>query len=171
MLTPEEVMDSTVSVEPNTIEVQTTDRPEEVQVERPDPFASLPPGAEFAAVGRRKRAVARVRLRAGSGSVIVNGRAFENYFPVEAHRFHAIYPLIVTNLRQRFDVRVNVCGGGIVGQAGAIRHGIARALLQFDPTLRPLLKREGLLTRDPREKERKKAGQPGARKRFQFSKR
>ena len=126
---------------------------------------------EFLGTGRRKTAVARVRLATGSGKVIVNGRPFENYFPIENLRMHALQPLTVTDNAARFDVRVNVTGGGPNGQAGAVRHGIARALLLVDPNLRPALKTAGFLTRDPRMKERKKSGQPGARKRFQFSKR
>jgi small subunit ribosomal protein S9 len=126
---------------------------------------------EFLGTGRRKTAVARVRLAAGSGKITVNNRAFENYFPVENQRMMAQQPLTVTETASKFDVRVNVTGGGPNGQAGAVRHGIARALLQFDANLRPTLKSNGLLTRDPRMRERKKYGQPGARKRFQFSKR
>ena len=126
---------------------------------------------EFLGTGRRKTAIARVRLATGSGKITVNGRAFDNYFPLETQRATATQPLTVTGTADKFDVRVNVTGGGPNGQAGAVRHGIARALLQFDATLRPLLKAEGLLTRDPRMKERKKYGQPGARKRFQYSKR
>jgi len=126
---------------------------------------------EFLGTGRRKTAVARVRLAAGSGKITVNNRAFENYFPVENQRMMAQQPLAVTETASKFDVRVNVTGGGPNGQAGAVRHGIARALLQFDANLRPTLKSNGLLTRDPRMRERKKYGQPGARKRFQFSKR
>ena len=126
---------------------------------------------EFLGTGRRKTAVARVRLAAGSGKITVNNRAFENYFPVENQRMMAQQPLAVTETASKFDVRVNVTGGGPNGQAGAVRHGIARALLQFDANLRPALKSNGLLTRDPRMRERKKYGQPGARKRFQFSKR
>jgi len=126
---------------------------------------------EFLGTGRRKTAVARVRLRTGSGKIVVNGRAFETYFPLEALRVHAAQPLTVTESTSKFDIAVNVSGGGPSGQAGAVRHGIARALLKVDASLRPSLKAEGLLTRDPRMKERKKYGQPGARKRFQYSKR
>jgi len=126
---------------------------------------------EFLGTGRRKTSVARVRLSSGSGKVTVNGRAFENYFPTDSLRMVVQQPLVVTNNTDKFDVRVNVSGGGPAGQAGAVRHGIARALLLADAALRPSLKAEGLLTRDPRMKERKKYGQPGARKRFQFSKR
>ena len=121
--------------------------------------------------GRRRTAVARVRLAAGSGKFTVNGRPMENYFPVDTYRTVASQPLVVTDTGSKFDVRVNVRGGGLSGQAGAVRHGIARALLQVDAEFRPALKTEGFLTRDPRKKERKKYGQPGARKRFQYSKR
>jgi small subunit ribosomal protein S9 len=126
---------------------------------------------EFLGTGRRKTAIARVRLAAGSGKITVNGRAFETYFPLETLRSAASQPLIVTATTDKLDVRVNVIGGGPNGQAGAVRHGISRALLKFDAALRPALKAEGFLTRDPRMRERKKYGQPGARKRFQFSKR
>ena len=102
---------------------------------------------------------------------MVNGRPFENYFPTETLRMVVSQPLTVTSMAGKFDLRVNVQGGGPTGQAGAVRHGIARALLKVDANLRPTLKAEGLLTRDPRKKERKKYGQPGARKRFQYSKR
>ena len=127
--------------------------------------------SEFLGTGRRKTAVARVRLATGSGKITVNGRAFENYFPLETQRSTVSQPLIVTATADKLDVRVNVTGGGPNGQAGATRHGISRALLQFDANLRPALKAEGFLTRDPRMRERKKYGQPGARARFQFSKR
>ena len=126
---------------------------------------------EFLGTGRRKTSIARVRLSSGSGKVTVNGRAFENYFPTDSLRMVVQQPLVLTNNADKFDVRVNVTGGGPAGQAGAVRHGISRALLLADAALRPSLKAEGLLTRDPRMKERKKYGQPGARKRFQFSKR
>jgi small subunit ribosomal protein S9 len=126
---------------------------------------------EFLGTGRRKTSIARVRLATGSGKITVNGRAFETYFPTETQRNVVTQPLTVTGTADKFDVRVNVIGGGPVGQAGAIRHGIARALLVADANFRSPLKTEGLLTRDPRMKERKKYGQPGARKRFQFSKR
>ena len=126
---------------------------------------------DFIGTGRRKTAVARVRLATGSGKITVNGRPFENYFPVETLRATASQPLAVTGTAEKVDTKVNVSGGGPNGQAGAVSHGIARALLKFDANLRPQLKAEGLLTRDSRMKERKKYGQPGARKRFQFSKR
>ena len=126
---------------------------------------------EYLGTGRRKTAVARVRLASGNGKITVNGRQFENYFPLETLRVTAVQPLAVTGTAEKFNVRVNVSGGGPNGQAGAVRHGIARALLQFDANLRGALKAEGFLTRDSRMKERKKYGQPGARKRFQYSKR
>ncbi len=121
--------------------------------------------------GRRKTAIARVRLATGTGKILINGRAFENFFPVESHRVIASQPLTVTGLADKYDAQITVTGGGPNGQAGAVRHGLARALLTVDANLRPILKSEGLLTRDPRMRERKKYGQPGARKRFQYSKR
>ncbi len=121
--------------------------------------------------GRRKTAIARVRLASGTGKILVNGRPFETYFAVESERTIAAQPLAVTNTADKFDAQITVTGGGPGGQAGAVRHGLARALLTVDPAFRPLLKAEGLLTRDPRMRERKKYGQPGARKRFQYSKR
>ncbi|HET7626383.1 MAG TPA: 30S ribosomal protein S9 [Verrucomicrobiae bacterium] len=127
--------------------------------------------SEFLGTGRRKTSVARVRLSSGSGKITVNGRAFETYFPMDSQRGVVTQPLAVTGTADKFDVSVNVIGGGPIGQAGAVRHGIARALLRADANFRASLKAEGLLTRDPRMKERKKYGQPGARKRFQFSKR
>jgi small subunit ribosomal protein S9 len=121
--------------------------------------------------GRRKSAVARVRLATGTGKILVNSRPFENYFPTEALRMVATQPLTVTASADKFDAQIIVTGGGPNGQAGAVRHSIARALLTVDANMRPVLKAEGLLTRDPRMRERKKYGQPGARKRFQYSKR
>jgi small subunit ribosomal protein S9 len=126
---------------------------------------------EFIGTGRRKTAVARVRLAVGAGKITVNGRAFEVYFPTETLRGVVSSPLTRTETATKFDVKVNVKGGGPAGQAGAVRHGISRALLEADVNYRPALKSEGYLTRDPRMRERKKYGQPGARKRFQFSKR
>jgi small subunit ribosomal protein S9 len=121
--------------------------------------------------GRRKSAVARVRLATGTGKIVINGRPFENYFPMESLRVVVAQPFTVTGSTDKFDAQITVTGGGPAGQAGAVRHGIARALLTVDANLRPVLKSEGFLTRDPRMKERKKYGQPGARKRFQYSKR
>jgi len=126
---------------------------------------------QFYGTGRRKTSVARVFLRPGQGQIIVNKRTFEDYFPRESLRLMVAQPLELTNTTTQLDVSANVAGGGLSGQAGAVRHGIARALLVFDANLRTQLKRAGFLTRDPRMKERKKYGQPGARKRFQFSKR
>jgi small subunit ribosomal protein S9 len=129
------------------------------------------PEEVFAATGRRKTAVAQVRLTPGSGKIEVNGRAFEEYFPTPSLQLAVLKPFEITKSTNAFDVYAKATGGGPTGQAGAVRLGIARALLQADAAHRPALKEEGLLTRDPRMKERKKAGQPGARKRFQFSKR
>ena len=126
---------------------------------------------EFLGTGRRKTSVACVRLAAGSGKITVNGRSFENYFPTETLRGVVTSPLVKTETTTKFDARIKVTGGGPAGQAGAVRHGISRALLEADLNLRPALKAEGYLTRDPRMRERKKYGQPGARARFQFSKR
>lgn len=121
--------------------------------------------------GRRKTAVARVKLSPGAGKITINKRAFDNYFPLEAQRATATQPLTLTGSADKYDVLVLVKGGGPISQAGAVRLGVARALLKVDASLRPALKAEGFLTRDSRMKERKKYGQPGARKRFQFSKR
>ncbi len=126
---------------------------------------------EHIATGRRKTSVARVRVTPGVGKITINGRTFENYFPLELHQKTITRPLSLTDSSKQFDIRVNVRGGGQTGQAEATRHGISRALLKVDINLRPLLKAEGFLTRDPRMKERKKYGQPGARRRFQYSKR
>ena len=125
----------------------------------------------FLGTGRRKTSVARVRLSSGSGKILVNGRSLEAYFPTETLRMVIGQPFVATETSGSFDAHINVAGGGPMGQAGAVRHGIARALLQADATFRPRLKAEGFLTRDPRMRERKKYGQPGARKRFQYSKR
>ena len=126
---------------------------------------------QFYATGRRKEATARVFLRPGSGAITINHRAFDNYFPTEALRVQVQVPLALTEVTGQFDVLATVSGGGIAGQAGALRLGIARALCAFNAELRPRLKKDGLLTRDARAKERKKYGMAGARKRFQFSKR
>ena len=126
---------------------------------------------EYLGTGRRKTAVARVRLASGNGKITVNGRQFESYFPLETLRVTAAQPLAVTGTAEKFNVRVNVTGGGPNGQAGAAKLGIARALLEFNIELRAKLKDLGMLTRDARQHERKKYGQKGARKRFQFSKR
>lgn len=126
---------------------------------------------EFYATGRRKTAAARVFLRPGTGAVKVNHREFGDYFPTETLRMNVRRPLVLTEMLERFDVLATVAGGGIHGQAGAVRLGIARALCDYDAELRKALKKEGLLTSDSRIKERKKYGLAGARKRFQFSKR
>jgi len=123
------------------------------------------------ATGRRKTAVARIHMVPGTGLVSVNGRDFEDYFTTPAMKTHALLPLQTADSLKKFDVKVKAHGGGLVGQAGALSLALARALIQVDPALRPTLKKPGLLRRDPRKKERKKPGQPGARKRFQFSKR
>lgn len=121
--------------------------------------------------GKRKNAIARVFLAPGSGTITVNGRAVQEYFPRQTSQMVVRQPLELIERVSDFDITVNVCGGGESGQADAVRHGISRALLVFDPELRPTLKRAGFLTRDARKKERKKPGQPGARKKFQYSKR
>ena len=126
---------------------------------------------QYYGTGRRKTASARVFLRPGAGEVKVNGRTLDNYFPNDVLKMIIKQPLLLTETAEKFDILVTVLGGGSAGQAGAIRHGISRALLEFNLELRDRLKSAGLLTRDPRKKERKKYGQPGARKRFQFSKR
>lgn len=121
--------------------------------------------------GRRKTATARVFLRPGTGKVTVNGRDIDSYFPSDVLKMVVRQPLVLTETTEKLDIVATVRGGGITGQAGAVRHGISRALLELDAESRDRLKSAGLLTRDPRKKERKKYGQPGARKRFQFSKR
>ena len=126
---------------------------------------------QYYGTGRRKTSTARVYLRPGDGSFRVNHKTFETYFPNETLRMIIRQPLNMTETATKFDVVVNVAGGGPAGQAGAIRHGITRALIEYNSDLRPTLKQAGLVTRDPRIKERKKSGQKGARKRFQFSKR
>lgn len=123
------------------------------------------------ATGRRKTAIARVHLRPGNGQITVNGREFEEYFPTLTLQNQVVLPLSLTNTRQSFDWIIRAHGGGSTGQMGAVRLGIARALIANNAELRPVLKKAGLLTRDSRKKERKKPGRPGARKRFQFSKR
>ncbi len=121
--------------------------------------------------GRRKTATARTRLYAGTGNIEINGRKVEEYFPRKTLQMIIRQPLVLTKLTEKYDVRVNVKGGGVTGQAEAVRHGISRALLEADPELRPVLKRAGFLTRDARKKERKKYGQRAARARYQYSKR
>jgi len=126
---------------------------------------------QYYGTGRRKTAVARVSLRPGTGKITVNKRDFEEYFPNRVLKMVIRQPLQITETSEKFDILINVAGGGPAGQAGAIRHGISRALLEFSPELRKRLKVAGFLTRDAREVERKKYGQPKARRRFQFSKR
>ena len=123
------------------------------------------------ATGRRKKSVARVRVTSGVGKMFVNGREFSKYFTVEATRNYIEQPLKFAEAEDKFDIHARVHGGGSMGQAGALRHGISRALVAADESYKEVLKSSGCLTRDPRMKERKKPGQPGARKRFQFSKR
>jgi len=125
----------------------------------------------FAGTGRRKNAVARVLLRPGDGKILINDRPYEEYFPREAWKLQVRQPLEATSLAGRYDVAVNVYGGGLSGQAGAVRHGIARALLEVNAGLRPRLKSDGFLSRDPRVKERKKYGLKRARKAPQYTKR
>jgi small subunit ribosomal protein S9 len=125
----------------------------------------------FTGTGRRKTATARVRLSDGTGKLVVNGRELDRYFSHDNFAKQAYAPLLTVDMKEKLDVTVNVAGGGVAGQAGAVAHGIARALQKMNRELRPALKKAGHIKRDPREKERKKAGQPGARKRFQFSKR
>jgi small subunit ribosomal protein S9 len=126
---------------------------------------------QYYGTGRRKTSTARVFLRPGSGTITINKQPLEKCFPTETHRLTIRLPLVVTELGERFDVLATTAGGGVAGQAGALRLGIARALLKFNEELRSSLRKAGLLTRDPRAKERKKYGMAGARKRFQFSKR
>jgi small subunit ribosomal protein S9 len=125
----------------------------------------------FLGTGRRKTSTARVRITEGTGKLVCNDRNFEDYFSHENFAKQAYAPLLTVDLREKIDVSVNVSGGGVAGQAGAVAHGIARALQKMNGELRPALKKAGHIKRDPRAKERKKPGQPGARKRFQFSKR
>jgi len=126
---------------------------------------------QYRGTGRRKTSVARVYLRPGKGEWSINGRPLEEYFPRNSHQQHAAEPLVVTENSSTYDVKVTVSGGGETGQAGAIRLGLARALVSMDEDLRPTMRQHGMMTRDPREVERKKPGRPKARKRFQFSKR
>jgi len=125
----------------------------------------------YYATGKRKSAIARVYMKTGSGNIVVNKRNYEEYFTRPSLKMVIKQPLEITGKNDQFDLYVNVTGGGVAGQAGAVKHGISKALLEYDAELRPILKKAGFLTRDARVKERKKYGQPGARKRFQFSKR
>ncbi len=134
-------------------------------------MSAATPANVFLGTGRRKTSTARVRVTEGTGKLTVNGRTFDDYFSHENFAKQAFAPLLVVELKEKVDVTANVAGGGVAGQAGAVAHGIARALQKMNAELRSPLKKAGHIKRDPREKERKKAGQPGARKRFQFSKR
>ena len=125
----------------------------------------------YYATGRRKSAVARVYMKEGSGAILVNKRNFDDYFTRDSLKMLIKQPFDITGTRDKFDLCICVCGGGVSGQAGAVKHGISKALMEYDIELRPALKKAKFITRDPRSKERKKYGQPGARKRFQFSKR
>ena len=125
----------------------------------------------FYGTGRRKSSVARVRVYNGTGKITINGRDIDNYFGLETLKLLVRQPVVLTNTAEKFDIVCNVTGGGVTGQAGAIRHGLSRALLQYDEELRPALKKAGFLTRDPRMKERKKYGLKAARRAPQFSKR
>lgn len=126
---------------------------------------------EYKSIGRRKEAIARVRLLPGAGNILVNNRQLNDYFDRETDRIIIIQPLELTNNLKKFDVFANVCGGGLAGQAGALRHAIARSLASMDVSFKDILRKNGFLTRDPRMKERKKYGRKGARKRFQWTKR
>jgi small subunit ribosomal protein S9 len=125
----------------------------------------------YYATGKRKNAIARTWITPGTGQVSINGRNLEDYFRVYTAKTIISQPLMLTNCQDKFDIKVKVIGGGVMGQAGAIRHGITKALIEYDPDLRTSLKKAGFVRRDPRQKERKKYGQKGARARFQFSKR
>jgi small subunit ribosomal protein S9 len=126
---------------------------------------------QYYATGRRKESTARVFLRPGTGRILINKREIADYFPRQAHQLHMMAPLLLVEMAESFDAVITVKGGGHTGQSGAIRHGLARALCESDANLRPALKKAGMMRRDAREVERKKYGQPGARKAFQFSKR
>lgn len=128
-------------------------------------------GETYHAVGKRKTSIARVWMKPGNGKIFINSRPIEEYIKIESGRNLVMQPLMITETSGKYDVSVNVKGGGIIGQAGAIRHGISRVLVEMNPEFRLPLKKADLLTRDPRMKERKKYGQPGARARFQYSKR
>jgi small subunit ribosomal protein S9 len=131
----------------------------------------MEPASIYSATGRRKASIARVNLKNGSGAVTVNGKDIDDYFATATQRQSALQPLQVTENNKKFDVQIRAEGGGLMGQAGAASLALARALLQVNPEYRTAFRAKGLLTRDPRMKERKKSGQPGARRRFQFSKR
>ena len=168
---PQQVEDAAAAVEPQQVE-DAAPAVEPQQVEDAAPVVE-PRRVEGqgAGTGRRKESVARVRLTPGTGQFRLNGRAVESYFPSRAHRMEISAPLRIVGLEKDLDVWARLDGGGVSGQAGALRHGIARALVEFDPSLRPALKREGYLRRDSREKERRKYGLKKARKAPQYSKR
>ena len=134
-------------------------------------FRSTQTQERYYATGKRKSAIARVYMKSGNGNIVINKRNYEEYFTRPSLKMIIRQPLEITGKNGQFDFYVNVSGGGVAGQAGAVKHGISKALLEYDVQLRPILKKAGFLTRDARVKERKKYGQPGARKRFQFSKR
>jgi small subunit ribosomal protein S9 len=167
--------------EPSVVESQASKEPEQVK-ETPAPVSAKPSRSKSSsksepaqqtiwATGRRKEAIARVRLIPGTGSISVNDKPYDSYFPQESLRLSIRQPLLVTHQLGKYNVNSIIDGGGLTGQAGALRLGIARALVRLDPALKSSLRGAGLLTRDPREKERKKYGQKGARKRFQWTKR
>ncbi len=161
-----------VSEQSQSQEPQQPQQPQQTQPAAPPPPVQLPAGVHhFYGTGRRKTSVARVFLRPGTGQVTINERPFENYFPTSALRNFVMQPLQAVELAGRFDTIITVVGGGLTGQASSIQLGIARALLEYDVDLRKRLKKLGFLSRDARIHERKKYGQKGARKRFQFSKR
>jgi small subunit ribosomal protein S9 len=157
--------------EPATEPEEPAEPAQAAEAEQPRTLTELAAGARYFATGKRKCSVARVIIRPGSGQFNLNGRVLEDYFPRPTHQAVVRQPLDVAGYGDRIDVRARIHGGGISGQADAVRHGIAKALIEADPALRPELKRRQLLTRDPREKERRKAGLKKARKRPQFSKR
>ncbi|MEK6238048.1 MAG: 30S ribosomal protein S9 [Planctomycetales bacterium] len=152
-------------MEEETVQVQAEPQP------RPQPIKKCPQNGDFLGTGRRKASVARVRVRPGSGTVTINKRQVEEYFPILTHRMDAMAPLKTTGAEGTVDVIIKVQGGGLTGQSGAVKLGIARALRNFNPELEPSLREAGLLTRDSRQVERKKYGKRGARRSFQFSKR
>ena len=169
------IQDATVEVPaPAAATTDAAPKPAHKRVSHPKATAAESPGAKpsvYWGIGRRKESIARVRLFQGAGTIVINTRPYDLYFPRELLRLSIRQPLVVTHQLGKYDVRATATGGGLSGQAGAVRLGIARALLLLDPTLRPSLRAAGLLTRDPRAKERKKYGQKGARKRFQWTKR
>jgi small subunit ribosomal protein S9 len=170
--TEPEQTEATVPAEPDSADEASTSEPDaEPEPEPVRTLERLAADARYSATGKRKTAVARVIIRPGSGQFELNGRSLEVYFPRRVHQTVVRQPLDIVGFSDRVDVRARIHGGGISGQADAVRHGIAKALIEADPALRGELKRRQLLTRDPREKERRKAGLKKARKRPQFSKR